>query len=436
MKPDQKIGGSGGAQATRAAVPGPVHDFLYDSQARRPAWTQSSRPGAGSRFERLVFIAGQADVDADGNPRNPGHLIDQVAGAMDGVDRALAELGARPADLVKLVVFHTADSAEGEAELLRAIRSHVVADPAPVISLVALPRLAIAGTDVLIKGIAIDNADGAAPRRAVNPESCSCWPTGGVFSAGLRCGEFAFVAAQSARDGSGKIQHRDDIAAQARMTIDNIAAVLDALDCDLDDVVKLNTWYVGFGTDEDWRRAAEVRSSAFRFPGPGATGVPVPSRYPDGGLLRQECLALRGTDGARLPRSLSWPLGHWDWPMPVSFQQGIRVGRLIVLGGQYSMDVKGLAVDPDDMEKQTANTLEFIRRILDGFGARMDDLLEVTAFYKHGAIGSGRTPLMHTRFGVQTPPVTHVPLSTMGLERVTLEVEGYAVMPAAPDEED
>lgn len=429
MKLDDQIVNEARAAASGHTVGGPVHEFLYDGSQGAPAWMPSSKPGSGSRFERLVFIAGQVDVDANGNARNAGRVIDQVAGAMDAIYRALAELEARPADLVKLVVFHTADSIEGEADLLRAIRGHIVADPAPAISLIALPRLAIPGTDVLIKGIAIDNADGRAPRRAVNPESCACWPKGGEFSAGLRCGEFTFVAAQTAKDGAGKLHHHDDIVAQAQMTIANIDTVLRALGCDLDDVVKVNTWYVGFGTDEDWRRAAEVRSGAFRFPGPGATGVPVPGRYPDDGLLRQECLALRGADGTRLPRSLSWPLGHWDWPMPVSFQQGIRVGRLIILGGQYSMDVKGLAVDPDDMEKQTANTMEYIRRILDGFGAGLDDLLEVTGFYKYGAIESGSTPLMKTSFGSQVPPVTQVPLSTMGLERVTLEVEGYAIMP-------
>lgn len=433
MRADDQIANGSGAESAGRTVGGPVHHFLHGGLEGASAWTPSSKPGSGSRFERLVFIAGQADVDAGGNVRNPGRMIDQVAGAMDGIFRALAELEARPADLVKLVVFHTAGSAEGEADLLRAIRGHVVADPAPAISLIALPRLAIPGADVLIKAVAIDNADGFAPRRAVNPESCACWPAGGEFSAGLRCGEFVFVAAQTARDGAGELHHHDDIVAQAQMTIANIAAILEALGCDLDDVVKLNTWYVGFGTDEDWRRAAEVRSGAFRFPGPGATGVPVPGRYPDGGLLRQECMALRGTGGARLPRSLSWPLGHWDWPMPVSFQQGIRVGRLIILGGQYSMDEKGLAVDPDDMGKQTTNTLEFIRRILDGFGARMDDLLEVTGFYKYGAIASGTTPLTGARFGPQHPPLTQVPLSTMGLERVTLEVEGYAILPAVPD---
>lgn len=406
----------------------PVHGFLYaDAPAETPAWTAAAS-GAGTRFDRLVFVAGRSDLDASGAPRHPGRPLDQVDGAMDAVEAALAELGARPEDLVKLVAFHTAGAAEEEAALLRAIRRRVVADPAPVISLVALPRLAAPGVDLLVKAVAVDNADGGAPRVAANPAGCAAWPSGAEFSAGLRCGELVFVGAQSARDGEGALRHRDDIAAQARMTIDNIAAVLEALECDLDDVVKLNTWYVGFGTDEDWRRAAEVRSTAFRFPGPCATGVPVPARYPDGALLRQECMALRGVDGARLPRALSWPLGHWDWPMPVSFQQGVRVGRLIILGGQYSMDEAGLAVFPDDMAAQTTNTLEFIRRILAGFGARMDDLLEVTGFYKFDA-SPGGAPLRDVRFGAQTPALTQAPLATMGLERVTLEVEGFAVSP-------
>jgi enamine deaminase RidA (YjgF/YER057c/UK114 family) len=200
------------------------------------------------------------------------------------------------------------------------------------------------------------------------------------------------------------------------------------LDCDLDDVVKLNTWYLGQGTDADWRRAAEVRSNAFRFPGPAATGVPVPRPYPDQAMIRQECMALRGPDG-RLPRALSWPLGHWDWPIRVSFQQGIRVGRLIFLGGQYSMDERGIVVDDENMPRQTENTLEFIRRILNGFGARMEDLVEVTAFYKYESIAPGKTPLIGRKFGPQTLPISEVPLGTMGLEGVTLEVEGFAIVP-------
>jgi enamine deaminase RidA (YjgF/YER057c/UK114 family) len=405
-----------------------VHEFLYADGGIPAAWEVSRKQGEGSRFGRLMWIAGQHDGNGQGGISNPGRVAAQVDAAMAKISRAVESLGGRPSDIVKLVGFHTVGDRDGEHELLRRIRSHVKGDVPPVISLVALPRLWHPDMAVLIKAVAIDNADGKAPRRAGEPSRHWGWPRGGEFSQGLRCGEFVFVSAQSSKDATGALAHDGDIVSQAKLTIRNIAEVLDTLGCDLDDVVKLNTWYLGEGTDADWRRAAEVRSSAFRFPGPGATGVPVPRLYPDGAMIRQECMALRGPEG-RLPRALSWPLGHWDWPIRVSFQQGIKVGRLIVLGGQYSMDEKGLVVDDENMPRQTGNTLEFIRRILDGFGARLEDLVEVTGFYKYGSIHAGETPLAGRKFGRQIPPTTEVPLGTMGLEGVTLEVEGFAIMP-------
>jgi enamine deaminase RidA (YjgF/YER057c/UK114 family) len=405
-----------------------MHGFLYSNGDVPAAWQASRQEGEGSRFDRLIWIAGQYDGDGEGGIENPGRVLAQADAAMNKVARAVESLGGRAADIVKLVVFHAVADVAGEQELLCRIRSHIKGDVPPVISLVALPRLWHPDMAVLIKAIAIDNADGKAPRRAGNPMNHWGWPRGGEFSQGLRCGEFVFVSAQSSKDGTGALKHEGDIVSQAKLTIRNIAKVLGSLGCDLDDVVKLNTWYLGQGTDADWRRAAEVRSSAFRFPGPGATGVPVPRLYPDGAMIRQECMALRGPEG-RLPRALSWPLGHWDWPMRVSFQQGIRVGRLIVLGGQYSMDEKGLVVDDGNMPKQTDNTLEFIRRILDGFGVRMQDLVEITGFYKYSSIAVGSTPLQGRKFSSQMPPVTEAPLGTMGLEGVTLEVEGFAIVP-------
>lgn len=405
-----------------------MHGFLYDDKETRPAWQASRKEGEGSRFDRLIWIAGQYDGDGQGGIVNPGRVGPQVDAAMTRVARAVESLGGRAGDIVKLVVFHTVTDPDGEAELLCRIRSHIVSDVPPVVSLVALPRLWHPDMAVLIKAVAIDNADGNAPRHAGNPAKHWGWPKGGEFSHGLRCGEFVFVGAQSSKDGTGALCHADDIVAQAELTIRNISHVLESLGCDLDDVVKINTWYLGQGTDADWRRAADVRSNAFRFPGPGATGVPVPQLYPDGAMIRQEVMALRGPQG-RLPRSLSWPLGHWDWPMRVSFQQGVKVGRLVVLGGQYSMDERGLVVEAEDMARQTDNTLEFIRRILDGFNVGMSDLVEVTGFYKYSSIPPGSTPLAGRRFGSQVPPTTEVPLGTMGLEGVTLEVEGFAIVP-------
>src|SRR5690606_5601206 len=122
------------------------------------------------------------------------------------------------------------------------------------------------------------------------------WPTGTSFSHGIRCGEILLISAQTARDAGGAVAYPDDIVSQAQLTIENIGRVLSAMGADVDDVVKLNTWFFGQGTDQDWRRAARVRSDAFRFPGPCATGVPVAQPYPDGALIRQECWAMRSLD--------------------------------------------------------------------------------------------------------------------------------------------
>ena len=245
-----------------------------------------------------MFVGGQADLDDAGNVNHANQLRAQADAAMNDVERVLDTLGGRFEDLVKLNAFYLGVTLADEVELLRQIRRRIGGDVPPVISLVSLPRLPYHGMTVTIEAVAIDNSHGGAPRRAATPYRQWEWPKDAEFSQGLRCGEMLFVSVQMARDTTQKIQHTDDIISQARLTIDNIARVLAAVDADLDDVVKVNAWYRGHGTDADWRRAAQIRSDAFRFRGPAATGVPVPLTYPDGGLIRQECWAIRGTDSA------------------------------------------------------------------------------------------------------------------------------------------
>src|SRR5687768_9191877 len=389
----------------------------------------------GTRHDALMFVGGQADLDAKGNVVHPGDLARQTDACMRHVRSVVESLGGRFEDVVKLNVFYAGGRLADEIALLQRIRRHVAGDIAPVISLVALPHLAYPGMAITIDAVAVDNGDGRMPRSAAHTTDHWQWPIDAEFSHGIRCGELLFIAAQSARDASGAIQYREDIVSQAQLTIDNIARVLDAMSADLDDVVKLNTWFVGFGTDEDWRRAARVRSEAFRYPGPGATGVPAPEPYPDGGLIRQDCWAVRAADGSRLPRSLSWPKGHWDWPIRVTFQQGVKVRNLIFLGGQYACDAAGKAQNPGDRRAQTRITMEFIRSILDGFGASMDDLVMSKCFY----LSDGTAEALHENLAIRSScfsdpagATTNVALKTMGLEGLMLEIEGIAILDSLP----
>lgn len=385
----------------------------------------------GARYGELVLVGGQCAMNEH------GAMVAQDAAAqaetvMDYINAIINDLGGRNAHLVKLTVFYVYGGDELEVAILRRIRKCIRGGVAPALSMVPLPRLALPDIKVTIDAVAICPEDGAQPRASKPSSAIWPWPKDAEFSHGIRCGKWAFVSAQMSAASDGRTQHPGRIVDQAKETLEHLSSTLKGMDCDLDDVVKLNTWYTGDGTDADWRKAAEIRVNAFRFPGPGATGVPVPGPYPRELLIRQECMALRNPSGARLPRSLSWPLGHWDWPIPVTFQQGLKVGPLVVLGGQISTDVDCKAVNPGDMRAQTRNILESIRNILAGFEMKMDSLAKLTCFYKTIGNAGDLTAMLdvcRTYLADPAPPITFIPLENLGFEDVTLEIEGLAVAP-------
>ncbi|MBI3706567.1 MAG: RidA family protein [Proteobacteria bacterium] len=405
---------------------------IYTSRHGAWRWPFALTHRHGLRCGDLMFVGGQAALDRDGAVLHPGDAAAQTTLALRQVEAVLGELGGRLADVAKLIVFHVYGGAAHEADLLRRIRALLPGAPPPVISMMPLPRLALPGLAVTIDAVALPAPDaGGPPRAAARPRDHWPFPSDGEFSHGLRCGDFVFVAAQMARDAGGRATHHGDIVGQARATMANIGKVLAELGCGLDDVVKLNTWYSGDGTDADWRKAAEIRANAFRYPGPGATGVPVPGPFPDGVLLRQECWALPPLDGVRRPRALSWPVGHWNWPIPVSFQQGLKVGKLIVLGGQIATDLQCKAVHPGDMRAQAANVMESIRNLLAGFDATMEAVVKLTCFYKTTGAPrdlAGMLAVCSACFAEPGPPITFAPLENLGFEDVTLEIEALALL--------
>ena len=68
---------------------------------------------------------------------------------------------------------------------------------------------------------------------------------------------------------------------------------------------------------------------------------------------------------AHLPRlAVRPPDPHWDWPIPVNFQQGVKCGNVIFVGGQVDLDLKGKSLHPGDLERQTRACMDAIRTVL------------------------------------------------------------------------
>lgn len=78
------------------------------------------------------------------------------------------------------------------------------------------------------------------------------------------------------------------------------------------------------------------------------------------------------------------PADHqWYWTMPVKFSQGWKVegGTYVWVGGQVSADLNGQTVGAGDIELQTRNVFENIKRVLRDAGAEMKDIVKLNTYY-------------------------------------------------------
>lgn len=362
----------------------------------------------------LLFVSAQSAGSG-------GPLQDQIAQVLAKLDAILGQAGASLEDVAKIGIFYHQSVLDQEKAILAQVRAAFRKDQPPVVS--AIPLHHLPGGDLIqIELIAIQpGGRRSQSRQAAAPNALD------GFSDAVRCDDVVFVGAKMARDANGSTLHEKDIVSQARATIASIGKALNGVGADMPSVAKLNTYYVGYGTVEDWSTAARVRSDAFKKPGPGATGVPVPGPYPAGLLLRQEAIAVVDPDGAPAHRDTSWPEGNWDWPIPVSFEQGLKLNDLLILGGQISATTSGEAVHPGDLAAQARRTMETIAAILAGFDATCDDLAKVTVFYATKGDKADIDTVISTIspfFSDGLPALTMVPLAKLGLDRLEIEIEG------------
>ena len=392
------------------------------------AWQVPVTHKHGLRDGEMIFVGGEVDMGKECEIRHPGDLSAQTEGVLDNIEIILAGCDADFNDIVKLVVFYENNREVDEIKLLEQIRRRFTGDVAPVVVSVPLSVLAWPDLKVEIEAIAMRAPDGTRMKRqASNPPDHWEWP----FNHGIRCGEYIFTGTQMALDRAGNVREPNDGVAQAKINIDNMDRVLAGFGAVRADVCRINTFYVGIGTADDWAVVGEIRGRAFHWPGPVGTGVPVANLCPAGVTQRQESVAMLGVDGSRLPRIALRPQGHWDWPSQVNFQQVIKVGRMIFVGGQVSAEGKGVVRYPDDLEAQTHEIMRDIDICLKEVGAKLDDIVKMNTFFKGGA--SFEHPIRYftirsSYFADPGPTTTGVPLEKIAIEGLELEIEAYAMV--------
>jgi 2-iminobutanoate/2-iminopropanoate deaminase len=127
------------------------------------------------------------------------------------------------------------------------------------------------------------------------------------------------------------------------------------------------------------------------------------------------------------------PKNHWDWSMPTPFSQGWKVGNLIFVGGQISADENGKTIGVGDIELQTRNVFENIRKVLNEAGADMEDIVKFNTYYTYD--GDDVTDFWEKMTKVRLeyladpgPAGTAVRVNGFAYEDLLIEIEAIAVI--------
>jgi enamine deaminase RidA (YjgF/YER057c/UK114 family) len=407
-----------------------------DRMQRRYAWPKGhwSWPikvthKHGVRCGQMIWMGGQVDLTSAGEVRHPGDLWAQIPEVTASLGRVLAELGAAPRDLVKLLCFYVNDGSVDETRFLEAVAAGLPADAKPAVTAIPVPYLAYPGMLVEIEGYAMLGEDGRALPRSYAP-AAKLSPLPGRFAQALRCGKMIFVSAQSPIASDGRVATAGQIIPQTKQVMAQIGKALAHFGAGFDDVVKVNRWYVGHGTVADFEPAAVACAAHFKEPGPAATGIPIPRHAREGQQIKIEVVAMLGEDGSHLPRRYSWPDSLWDWHVHLPYKHGLKCADMIFLGGQVSLDKQGRAVSPGDLGKQTRQAMTHIGTILRDLGADYADVCKVTTMYEGSCGGKDLHENLSIRssfFPEPGPATTGIPLPKLAYPQMVIEIDVFAM---------
>jgi enamine deaminase RidA (YjgF/YER057c/UK114 family) len=201
----------------------------------------------------------------------------------------------------------------------------------------------------------------------------------------VRVGDLVLVGAQMSLDEQGRVVG-SDVATQTRNCLEAIKRALAGAGATMDDVVKHNIYFDCPGDAAAVRRFLDevdrVRLGYFRDPGPVTTetrlGLDV-----EGALIQIDAWAVVGGRKERL-----MPAGHWSWDRKLPFSQGWKVGDLIFVGGQRSLDAEGRLVGQGDIEVQTAEVFRNLETVLQAGGGDRNSLMRQNTFFRF--FGQGR----------------------------------------------
>jgi 2-iminobutanoate/2-iminopropanoate deaminase len=101
--------------------------------------------------------------------------------------------------------------------------------------------------------------------------------------------------------------------------------------------------------------------------------------------------------------------------------------RLIFVAGQVSVDMEGKPVGVGDIALQTRTVLENVKRVLEGAGARMEDVIKTNIYVTNMAEYRAKTgDIRREYFAANFPASTLVEVKSLARPEFLVEIEVVA----------
>ncbi|WP_010585252.1 RidA family protein [Schlesneria paludicola] len=212
-----------------------------------------------------------------------------------------------------------------------------------------------------------------------------CGGASGSGTQAVRAGNLILVGGQMSLDEQGRVVG-DDIATQTRNALESLKRVLAEAGATMRDVVKHNIYFQCEGDDEAvstfLNEIDRVRLEYFSAPGPTTTETRV-GLDREGAMIQIDAWAVVGEAKERL-----MPPGHWNWSKPMPFSHGWKVGDMVFVGGQRSLDEKGNVQGIGDIEIQTDHAFRNLDTLLRAAGGDRNTLMRQNTYFRF--YGQGR----------------------------------------------
>lgn len=195
----------------------------------------------------------------------------------------------------------------------------------------------------------------------------------------VKAGHHILVGGLMSLDEQGRVVG-SDMTTQARNVFESLKSVLAEVGAAMADVIKHNVYFHCDGDDEAVRKLIDeldrVRLDYFSDPGPTTTETRV-GLDREGALLLVDAWAVIGVEKQRL-----MPAGHWSWNKRLPFSHGWKVGDMIFIGGQRSIDREGRMIGVGDIELQTDSAFRNMDTMLKEAGGDQSNLMRQNTYFR------------------------------------------------------